>query len=385
MKKKLTLENISILIVDDVKSMRSILRSLLKNLKIGKSPYMAENGLEGLKLLHTNPIDLAVIDWRMPVMNGAQLLEAIRSDRHLRDLPVLIVTGESERDIVMEAAEIEVEGYLLKPLTPAVLEEKITTIINRINQPDKATLHIKKARELEELGDVTTAIKHMQTAARLKKGASRVLRNLGLLYQKAGDAAAMEQYLLKAASVNPEDAVTRHLLARFYWKNNKLRAAEQYFNETIALTRKFNEDAVAFGEDLLKNQQSLSATTLFSSVVSKSPKETRMLENIINICIEHEELPYARKLLKKLIRDFPSNHDLIYQAATVCEMMDDQDDALAHYLTVDKYQFNRTDVKLKIANIYYQKGKVLQADNYLNMVLKIEPDNEQALELRRLL
>ncbi len=185
------------------------MRSMLKNLKIGRVVHMAENGLEALKILHVNSIDLAIVDWNMPVMNGAQMLEAVRNNKALRDIPVLMVTGESEKDIVLEAAEIEVEGYLLKPLTPAVLEEKIKTIIHQVNFPEEATLHVRKARHLEEKKDIDTAIKHMERAVQLKPGASRLLRNLGLLYQKNGDEKSMEEYLTIAVSVNAWSDTTK--------------------------------------------------------------------------------------------------------------------------------------------------------------------------------
>ncbi len=67
------------------------------------------------------------------------------------------------------------------------------------------------------------------------------------------------------------------------------------------------------------------------------------------------------------------------------EMMDNVDAALKNYLIVDKNLFARIDVKLKLAHIFYQKKKMISADNYINKILKIDPNNEQALELRRLL
>ncbi len=383
MKKKLSFENLSILIVDDVKSMRSIVRSMLKNLKIGQTPHMAENGLEALRMMHASRIDLVITDWKMPIMSGAQLLEAIRSDRDLRDTPVLMVTAESEKDIVLEAAEIEVDAYLLKPLTPAVLEEKIATIIQQINEPEKATLHIKKARQLEENNDIETAIKHLKRAIQLKPGASRILRNIGLLYQKTGNEAAFEKFLLKAASANPQDAVTRYLLGQFYREKNKLLPATLYFHEMIVLTRKFTDDAIELGQELLMDQQLKNARQLFSGIIARMPKNMEVVEKILDICIEYGEFPFALNLLKKTRHDFPGNYDLVYKTACICEMMDDLDIALEHFLTVDKNQYGRIDVKLKIAKIYHQKKKSIQADNFLNAILRIDSKNKDALKLRR--
>ena len=98
---------LSVLIAEDVKTMRTIFRKTLKSLNIGQVLHMAENGLEALKILNTVKIDLAIVDWKMPVMNGYELIEFIRNDRQHRDMPILMVTAESEKELVLEVAEIE--------------------------------------------------------------------------------------------------------------------------------------------------------------------------------------------------------------------------------------------------------------------------------------
>lgn len=383
--KMIDLRSMSILIVDDVKTMRTIVQKMLRNLNIGKTLHMAENGVDGLRILHSTPIDLAIVDWKMPVMNGSQLLEAIRNDRYLRDIPVLMVTGESEKDIVLEAAEIEVEGYLIKPLTPAVLDDKIKTIIHQINHPDMAARHIRNARTCEEKKDFDTAIEHMKYAARLRPTASRILRNLGLLYQKTGDKETMGKCLQRAAAINKQDAVTRHLLAEMYWKKNDYISAARYYLEVISLTRKFTSRAIQLGEVLLKKNLARLAKNIFSKIISTASKDLSIKEEIVDICIRQTELEYSKNLLNRLIMDFPSNYDLVYKTGIVCEQMGEIDEALEHFLTIDKNQRGRIDVKLKIAKIFYNKKKIIPADNYLNMVLRIDPGNDEALALRSLL
>lgn len=385
MKKVLTPENLSILVVDDVKSMRSVLRSMLKNLKIGGTLHMAENGVEGLKILHTNKIDIALIDWKMPVMNGIQMLESIRKDRMFRDLPVLMISAESEKDIVLDAAEIEVEAYLIKPLTPAVLEEKIKQIIAQVNHPDKATLHARKARQLEEKKDIAMAVKHLQRAVELKPGASRLIRKLGLLYLKAGNENLFVEYLKKAVSANNQDVISLQLLGEYYRRKNELITALNYYLDVVEMTRKFNDNAIELAQDLLKEGENRNAKLLFTNIIARSRNDTRLIEDIVNCCMEYNEYAYALSLLKKLMQILPNNWDIVYQAGRVCEKMDNIDDALNYFLRVDKHQYARIDVKLRIARILIFRKKVIQADNFINQVLQKEPENRDALELRRLI
>ncbi|MBU2429181.1 MAG: response regulator, partial [Proteobacteria bacterium] len=370
------LENMSILIVDDVKTMRSIVRKMLKSLNIGRVIHMAQNGVEALSILNSARVDFAIIDWKMPVMSGATLLEIIRRDKQLRDIPVLIVSAESEQDIVLEAAEIEVDGYLIKPLTPAILEKSITHIIDQVNSPDQATIHIKKARILEENNNYPAAIEHMKHAVQLKPAASRILRNLGLLYKKNGDEETMKKCLQKAALANPRDVITRHLLARFYWKNDDLILAAQYFLEVLSMTRKFSSQAIELGEQLLERNNNRLAKNIFSKTISRMEKDFQTKAKIIEICIEYKELEYSMQILKQAIKEYPSNIDLIFKAGVVCEMMGEIDKALEYFFMAEKAQGSRIDIKLKIARIFFDRKKPIQADNYLNTVLSRDPNNE---------
>ncbi len=379
----ISIENMSILIVDDVKPMRTIVRKMLKNLNLGRMHYMAKNGIEALTILNSARIDFAIIDWKMPVMDGSGLLEAIRNDKQLRDTPVLIVSGESELDIVLEAAEIEVDGYLIKPLTPAILEKTIHHIVDQLNHPDEATIHIKKARILEENKRYPAAIEHMKRAVQHRPTASRILRNLGLLYKKNGDEEAMKKCLQKAAAANPRDVITRYLLAKHYWKHDDLIAAAQYFIEVISMTPKFSHQTIRLGTLLLENKSNRLAKNIFSKTIASAGKDLSIKEQIIEICIEHKEFEYSKRIVDQAIKDHPSNKELVYKAGVVSEMLGDIDKALQYFITTEKAQSSRVDVKLKIAKIFFDKKKPIQADNYLNMVLLREPGNEEALSLKR--
>jgi len=89
--------NMNILIVDDMEGMRKSVRGMLKVLNYGKAFHFAQNGLEAWNLLEKEQIDMAIIDWNMPVMTGVELLSHIREDRNLRDMPIVMVTAYGAR------------------------------------------------------------------------------------------------------------------------------------------------------------------------------------------------------------------------------------------------------------------------------------------------
>lgn len=119
-----------ILIVDDFSTMRRIIKNLLRDLGFNNTQE-ADDGITALPMLQSGKFDLLITDWNMPGMQGIDLLKAVRADENLRQLPVLMVTAESKREQIVEAAQAGVNGYVVKPFTAGTLEEKISRIFER--------------------------------------------------------------------------------------------------------------------------------------------------------------------------------------------------------------------------------------------------------------
>ncbi|MCL5974737.1 MULTISPECIES: chemotaxis response regulator CheY [Methylophaga] len=125
-------KNMKILIVDDFSTMRRIIKNLLRDLGFNNT-IEADDGLTALPILNAGGIDFLVTDWNMPGMQGIDLLKTVRADPKLSTLPVLMVTAETKREQIIEAAQAGVNGYIVKPFTAATLKEKIEKIFERIN------------------------------------------------------------------------------------------------------------------------------------------------------------------------------------------------------------------------------------------------------------
>jgi len=125
-------KNIKILVVDDFSTMRRIIKNLLRDLGYTNT-HEADDGMTALPMLQTGTYDFLVTDWNMPGMQGIDLLKAVRADPKLVSLPVLMVTAESKRDQIVEAAQAGVSGYIVKPFTAQTLKEKIDKIFERLS------------------------------------------------------------------------------------------------------------------------------------------------------------------------------------------------------------------------------------------------------------
>ena len=119
------------LIVDDFSTMRRIVRGLLKEIGYHNADE-AEDGSVALNLLKNGKFDFVVSDINMPVMNGFELLSAVKADDTLKHLPVLMVTAEARKEDIVRAAKDGAAGYIVKPFTKATLEEKVQKIMQKL-------------------------------------------------------------------------------------------------------------------------------------------------------------------------------------------------------------------------------------------------------------
>ena len=115
-----------ILIADDEAIIRLGLKSMLEEL--GHQVMAATNGREALRMAERRPPDLAILDIHMPYTDG---LQAARAMSAARPLPILILTAFSQQDLVERAADLPIQGYLVKPVRPEELGAAITVAVKR--------------------------------------------------------------------------------------------------------------------------------------------------------------------------------------------------------------------------------------------------------------
>ena len=121
------------LIVNDSVPMRHVVMHLLKELgyrKISEAVdgAMALRACKNAKLVGA-PVDFIITDCDMPVMNGLDLIRAIRASADSAELPILMVTPQASRDNILAAAEAGTDGYIVRPFNANALERKLESIL----------------------------------------------------------------------------------------------------------------------------------------------------------------------------------------------------------------------------------------------------------------
>ncbi len=128
-----------ILMVDHSSTFRAILKNSLEGYDCDF--FEADNGKNGLSLAVSKRPDLIILDANMPVMSGEDLLRQLKVREKLKDIPVVMVTTESEQSKVLEFAKLGINGYFVKPLKADELIKKIKELIDL--QPEKEEKLVK--------------------------------------------------------------------------------------------------------------------------------------------------------------------------------------------------------------------------------------------------
>ena len=120
---------INILIVDDSKVMRAM---ILKTLRMAQVPlgdvHQAENGQKGLDLLDQQWVDLAIVDINMPVMNGEEMIDRMKENPEMKDIPVIVISTEGSKTRI-ERLEHKGAVFIHKPFSAETVRDTINNIL----------------------------------------------------------------------------------------------------------------------------------------------------------------------------------------------------------------------------------------------------------------
>ena len=112
------------LVIDDSRTMRRIVSGILTPL--GFEVTEAADGQQALDAMNAGlEVDLACVDWNMPVLDGLSFVTAVRRERRWRDVTLMMVTTESEQAQIVRALAAGAHEYLIKPFTPDAIRDKL--------------------------------------------------------------------------------------------------------------------------------------------------------------------------------------------------------------------------------------------------------------------
>ena len=372
----------SVLIVDDMMTMCKSIHNMLRVLKYGSMFFMANSGKDALRTLRKESVDLVLLDYNMPEMTGGEVVSSIREDRDLRDTPVIMITAEANKEYVAEVAESEIDAYILKPLTIKLLDEKLSLVVAKANDPPPVVVHLKKAMAFEEDGDVDAAIEEARLAMEAEPESSRPVRELGYYYLKGGRIGEAEKWLLKAADMNYLDVFSFHHLAELYLDRDDIEKAQHYFEKAMKISPRHVDRGVNFGKTLVQRNMAERAIGVFDKALKLSGS-VELKEEIADFCIQEKVSKYAAKLLESIVRSDPAREDLYFKLGGTLAEAGDTNKALNYLVKAEEHDEENVSIKLQVAKGYLTQRRPILAERTLKRVFKLDPDHKEAAELYR--
>lgn len=135
-----------ILVVDDHKTNRLKMSFAVK--KEGHEVETAENGLEAMEMLKAKPFDLVLLDIMMPVMDGYEVLQRMKGDKQLRDIPVLVISSMQEMESIVKGIQMGAEDYLPKSFDPVFLKTRVDTCLEKKRFRDQEVEYLRQVDRL---------------------------------------------------------------------------------------------------------------------------------------------------------------------------------------------------------------------------------------------
>ena len=169
-----------VLVVDDNRMNRLKLSISLE--QQGHSVALAEDGQQALTLLAAKPFDVVLLDLIMPEMDGFQVLEKIKGDPLLRDIPVIVISAVDELDSVVRCIEMGAEDYLPKSYDPVLLRARLGSSLQKKKLRDLEKMYLQQEvmlrqnEKLATLGRLSAGMAHElnNPAAAAQRGAARL-------------------------------------------------------------------------------------------------------------------------------------------------------------------------------------------------------------------
>ena len=119
--------SMKIIIIDDFATMRKILSTFLNKLGFTNITE-ADDAKKGWELIQKEPFDLVISDFNMPEMNGLELLTKIRQESNNKQQKFIMLTAETDTDLIKNTKELKVDAYILKPFKIEVIEAKLKAV-----------------------------------------------------------------------------------------------------------------------------------------------------------------------------------------------------------------------------------------------------------------
>lgn len=364
------------LVIDDMTNMRRTIKNMLRYIGFEKIEE-ASDGDIALKMIHDNKPDFIIADWNMPRMQGIELVRKTKESRLFADIPFLMVTAEVLESQIVQAAESEIDGYIIKPFVAKTLENKISTILDRKNSPTEFDLFIKNGINLKNEKQFEKAIEAFESALKITPKSARVRHLIGETLELKGDTQKAEQMYQEAAKFNPQFVKVHQSLGELYQKTGNSEKAITAFEKAAKISPNSIERQSAIGKLYVNTGNLEKADKAFQQALKSAPDNTSLKTTIGEIYLESGHADKAIESFKGSL-SIKEDANVYNRLGIALRRKGKVKEAIDEYVKAIRIAPNDEGLHYNIARAYVEANDKSNAIIHFKEALKIDPNFEDA-------
>lgn len=336
-------------------------------------------GIEARHVLKNSRVRFVITDLQMPCMNGIELLKLIRRTPGLSDIPVLIISDNRQKEMILYAIDEMVDGYLATPYNG----EDLLQAINSIHKRKKLTAlqnEIRLARHLILAKNYEKGIDKAKAVLSYDKNNSEALFILSEGYYWLRELDKAKQFLKMYLKENPASSKGTHLLS-------KVCRLDGACGDAFGLLLKAHKEnpqnldlTIDLGKFYLDMDMEEKAQEVFRAVMSSGPTDLNLIK-IGKAFLKKGRLEDAAGYLDKTVQPLPETAFIFAQLAQKLEDACNLEASVRQFKKCLELVPDHPEYLVKLAEIYFKQGDVAKAREVLEQCLKSHPGNEQAKKL----
>jgi len=317
-------EQLKILIANSNIALRDIIRNYLR-LEGYENFSITENGKSAWVKIRNEPPDLIIADYELPGMNGLELLAAVRKDNRLSEIPFILISSEVQQEYVAQAAELGVDGYLLKPFSHKLLADKVKSVLKHVLAPDPGHLLSKEARRLFESGDMEGAlIKYKEAIEATKDTMAALHYKIGGVYEGLERDEEAESSYHEAIKMSELHVDSLDALGKLNMKKGEHEGAANFFRKSASISPLNPQRQFHLGEALLETDEADEAEKAFKKSLKLDPNQVHIF-NRLGISLRRQgKLEEALKFFEQALAVNDDDENLYFNVGQVHFLMGDK-------------------------------------------------------------
>lgn len=373
------IKEMTFLVVEDAYNMRRSMKSMLRHLGAANI-IECEDGEAAWKILNSSEVDFIVCDWNMPRLPGLELLRRVRDSAEFRDIPFLMMTAEVSEARIVQAAETEVDGYIIKPFMAKTLEEKIQKILKNKEKPSEFDTHMKRGLNMMESAMYDTAAEEFEEALNLRPDSARARQALGEVYMKKGDMREAERWLAEAARANPQYIRVYESLAQLCSETGREDSALDFLERACEISPNNAQRQLKLGKLYKRMGEDEKADNAFQLALQNDRLNADLHTEIGEIYLDGGDSTKAAAAFKSSLNILENVH--VYNRLGIALRKKGRyKDAIKEYNKALKLAPDDEVLHYNIGRAYMENGDRSQALGALRQALKLDPEFKECKDL----